>query len=106
MSPANYVSRIINVITTIIVGFLAFRFILKLFGANSANSFVGWVYDNTAVLLDPFRGIFPNPVVGRHYVLEFNTLFAIIVYALIGLAALAIVGIFTVDRTSRPAKKR
>lgn len=103
MKPQVFAVRLINLFTAIVIGFLGLRFILKLFGADPLNGFVGWIYDNTAVLLDPFRGIFTNETVGRHYVLEFNTLFAIVIYALLGMLLLMVVDLLTPART-KPKK--
>lgn len=106
MRPQDYAVRLINFFTGLVMIFLSLRFLLKLFGANASNTFVGWVYDNTAILLTPFRGIFPSEVVSRHYVLEFTTLFAILIYALLGMLLLMLVGILTPDTTTTVVKKR
>lgn len=98
MKPQVFAARLINLFTGIVLTFLTLRFILKLFGANPLNNFVGWVYDNTSILLDPFRGIFTNPTIGRHFILEFNTLFAMLIYALLGMLLLMIAGLLTPDR--------
>ncbi|HEX5456012.1 MAG TPA: hypothetical protein VFW77_01460 [Candidatus Saccharimonadales bacterium] len=103
MKPQVFAARLINLFTGIVIVFLGLRFILKLCGANPLNGFVGWVYDNTSVLLDPFRGIFTNAAIGRHFVLEFNTLFAIVIYALLGMLLLMIVDLLTPGRSK--AKK-
>ena len=63
---------------------LIFRFILKLFGANTNSSFVSFIYQNTQALLSPFLLAFPSPNVSGRFVLEFTTLFAIFVYAFLG----------------------
>lgn len=63
---------------------LSFRFVLKLLAANSAASFVGWIYATTEPLLQPFLFAFPTPSVKGGFVLEFTTLFAIFAYAFIG----------------------
>lgn len=99
MKPQVFAARLINLFTAIVIAFLGLRFVLKLFGANPLNAFVGWVYDNTAVLLEPFRGIFANETIGRHYILEFNTLFAIVIYALLGMFLLMLVDLLTPGRT-------
>lgn len=104
MRPQDYAVRLINFFTGLVMIFLSLRFLLKLFGANSSNNFVGWVYDNTAVLLSPFRGIFPSEVISRHYVLEFTTLFAILIYALLGLLLLMLVDILTPSTTGTTTK--
>lgn len=73
---------------------LFFRFVLKLFGANPATDFINWWYDMSGPLLDPFRGIFPTTVFENTYILEFSTLFAIIMYAIVYLILTQIVVFF------------
>lgn len=75
---------LIQVIFGIVEFMLALRIILKLFGANAGAPFVNWVYDSTASLIQPFVGSFPSPVIERGSVLEFSTLFALIIYAFVG----------------------
>lgn len=74
-----------------IVGFveilLAFRFVLKLFGANPASGFVSFVYSITNILTAPFDNIFgvTRPEAGDvQSVFEPSILVAAIVYGLIG----------------------
>jgi hypothetical protein len=74
---------------------LGLRFILKLFGANAGNDFVNWVYETSAAVLDPFRGIFPTQVFKSAFVIEFSTLFAIIIYALMAMLLVYIVELIT-----------
>jgi uncharacterized protein YggT (Ycf19 family) len=62
---------------------LGARIFLKLFGASPYAPFVSWIYQTTEPLLAPFVGIFPNPQL-TGFILEFSTLFALIIYALIG----------------------
>ncbi len=106
MRPQDYAAKLINFFTGLVMIFLSLRFILELFGANANNGFVGWVYDNTAVLLTPFRGIFPSAEVGRHFVLDFTTLFAILIYALLGLLLLMLVDVLTPGSGKTIVKKR
>lgn len=74
---------------------LGLRFILKLFGANGGNDLVNWVYETSAAVLDPFRGIFPTQVFKSTFVIEFSTLFAIIIYALIAMLLVFVVELIT-----------
>lgn len=75
----------------LVQGFLGLRFVLLLFGANSSNGFVSWVYDMSSVLLEPFRGIFPTRVFESTYVFEFSTIFAMLAYAVAGLLIVALI---------------
>lgn len=78
-----WLNYLINLVVGVVEAILGFRFILKLFGANSGAPFVRWIYDMSRPLLQPFAGMFPSPVTDGRYVLEFTTLFAILVYALV-----------------------
>jgi len=65
---------------------LAFRFTLKLLGANPSSGFVDLIYSVTNVLVAPFTGIFSTPTAEGDIVssvFETSTLVAIVVYALI-----------------------
>lgn len=81
--------------------FLALRLLLKLFGANASNGFVNWVYEMSGAILDPFRGIFPTQVFQSTYVLEFSTIFAMIIYALI-----AMVLVYVIELLTRPLERK
>lgn len=66
---------------------LAFRFVLKLFGANRGSAFVDLIYSITDVITAPFDSIFgvSRTVAGEvNSVFEPSILVAGIVYALIG----------------------
>ena len=80
---------------------LALRFVLRLFGANSGNDFVSWVVEMSNPLLAPFRGIFPGAVFENQYVLEFSTLFAMLVYMVFGLFVMMVVERLAPGRASR-----
>jgi uncharacterized protein YggT (Ycf19 family) len=101
----NITINVINFFVTLAEGFLTLRFILKLFGANASNSFVNWIYDMSSVLIDPFRGIFSANIVENKYILEFSTLFAMLVYLLIGLLAMALVDTIAPASKSSHTKK-
>lgn len=88
------IKNLIGFVFGLIEFVLFFRFLLKLFGANSNAGLVSWWYEMTGPLLDPFRGIFPTTVFENQYVLEFNTLFAIIMYAILYLILIQIVDFF------------
>ena len=75
---------ILNIILSIIGSFLGLRIILKLFGANDSAEFVDWIYETTIPLIQPFENIFRTVRIDGRFVIEFSTLFAILVYGLIG----------------------
>ncbi len=71
---------IIGLVETLLV----FRLVLKLLGANPQAAFVGWVYETTEPLLNPFSPAFPAPTVQGQFTLEFTTVFALFIYAFVG----------------------
>lgn len=91
MKPAEFINSIVSWVVMAVNAFLGLRFLLRLFSANTTNDFVSWVYENTAPLLEPFLGIFPNSRLEGGITIEFSTLFAIIVYSLIGYLFMALV---------------
>ena len=65
---------------------LAFRFVLKLLGANPNSGFTEFVYAVSGALNAPFRGIFSTPTAEGDIttsVFETSTLVAMIVYAVV-----------------------
>ena len=96
-------ATIIDIALLVVEIFLGLRFILKLLGANPATPFVDWVYDTSLPLLGPFLNIFPSPVIDGQFVLEFTTLFAIVVYALIAYLIQELLAY--VNRITRPNRE-
>ena len=79
---------------------LAFRFVLKLLGANPNSGFVTFVYNVSGPLNAPFRGIFTSPTAHGNIttsVFETSTVVAIIVYAIV---AWGIVKLVTLNKNS------
>ena len=64
---------------------IALRIGLMLIGANPASPIVALIYGITAVFLLPFVGLIGSPTVGG-MVLEISSMFAMLIYALIGWA--------------------
>lgn len=89
-SPIETVlSRIVYYVFGVIEVLLAIRFVLGLFGANTAAGFVQLIYGVTDVFMVPFNAVFNTQrVAGATF--EWSVLVAIVVYALIawGLVAL------------------
>ncbi|HEY7092081.1 MAG TPA: YggT family protein [Ktedonobacterales bacterium] len=79
---ADRAALIIWLILGVVEALLIMRVILKALAANPAAGFVQFVYNASAPLLVPFRGIFPTPASAGN-VLELSALVAIVVYALI-----------------------
>lgn len=84
MNQAKILANLVNIVFGIIEIFLGLRILLKLFGANSAAPFVNWIYETSQPLLEPFQNIFPTPVIEGGFVLELSTLFALVIYGLLG----------------------
>ncbi|MEX0672625.1 MAG: YggT family protein [Candidatus Paceibacterota bacterium] len=97
--------RLINIIIGLVLIFLGLRLVLKLLGANPNAGFVAWIYGMTEPLLVPFQGMFPTPVVEANFILEFSTLFAILIYAIIGWLLMELVD-FIVDATNERTVER
>ena len=80
----RFLAAIVHVIIGVAEAFLVARFLLKLLAARPVAEFVAWVYATSEPLLEPFRGMFPAPILDSGSVLEFSTLFAILAYAFAG----------------------
>lgn len=79
----NVAERVIWLVFGIIMGLLALRFLLRLLGANPNNGFADFIYTISEPFAAPFFGLFSydaNLAQGRF---EFETLVAILVYALL-----------------------
>lgn len=110
MSLDTIVVFIINTLIAVTESLLGVRFFLKLLGASDAAPFVRWIYETSQSLLEPFANMFPSPSIGRLFVVEFTTLFAMIVYAAVGYFAVRLFEfvynhvISTLQKTSPPEK--
>ena len=82
---------IVKTILGITEAFLAGRFFLKILGASARAPFVRWVYNISDSLTQPFNGMFPTPSLGDIFVIDFNTIFAMIVYAIVGFFVIKVV---------------
>ena len=92
---ATTMARIVNTLGGLIVGLLGLRFILTLFGANQGNVIADFIYDTSHPFVAPFFGLFnytPQFGVVRF---EFETLVAIIFYAIV---TAFLINLFTINR--------
>ena len=105
MNVRYLTNTLINVFFGLVEVFLALRFLLKLFGANGDNGFVNWVYEMSGVLLDPFRDIFPIKVFENTYVVEFSTLFAMLMYGVVAVLLVALLDAATAPTSKKVVKK-
>jgi hypothetical protein len=83
-SPAILAERVINVIIGIIELLLAIRLVFELLGANAGAGFVAWIYNASWNLVAPFSGAFPSISLGGNSLIDFSTILAMIVYAILG----------------------
>lgn len=79
---------------------LAFRFLLRLVGANPASGFTNLIYTLSAPLALPFRGIVGATQFGTS-VIEWSTLIAMIVYLVI---AYGLVKLFQLVKPTDPVE--
>jgi uncharacterized protein YggT (Ycf19 family) len=70
---------------------LALGFALRLFGASTDAQFTRWVYRNVDRAMEPFRGMFPTRAVSDQSIFDASLLFAMIVYAIVGITLHAVV---------------
>ena len=91
-TPARRAMEVIYLVFGIIDGLLLIRLFLKLLGANPHAGFASFTYGITDFLLAPFKGLLPTFVSGR-MVVETTSLFAILIYGLIGIALARLVAV-------------
>lgn len=104
MRLVHITTNLINVFVAAVLAALGLRFVLRLFGANESATFVSWLYETSAVLLEPFRGVFPPQTYENNVVLELTTVFAMIVYALVGMLLIAAVQALAPAATGKKKK--
>ncbi len=104
MLVANFLVKLINLVTNIVVGLLALRFLLKFLGASSTAPFVVWIYNTTQPILAPFLGMFTSPIVEQRLIVELSTVFAIVVYTFIGYILSDIVNFLSFRASEREKK--
>lgn len=73
-------TRVIGYLASILLAFLAFRFVLALLGANPLNPFAGFIYRVTAPFVRPFSGLFGYHLAYGVSQLEVGTLIAMATY--------------------------
>lgn len=89
-------TQVIWYILGIIEILLAFRFVLRLLGANPAAGFTSFIYSVTYVFAAPFLTVFRSTRIVEGSVFEWTTLLAMVVYAII---AWGIIKLFMMGRT-------
>lgn len=80
-------TQIVWYILGILEALLAFRFVLKLLGANSGAGFTSFIYSSTGIFVAPFQNVFGVSQV-QGSIFEWTTLLAMLVYWLLALAVI------------------
>lgn len=88
-------TQIVWYVLGVLEALLAFRFILKLLGANPEAGFTSFIYGVTHIFVVPFLNVF-RIVSVQGAVFEWTTLLAMLVYWLI---AIGIIKLFLMGRT-------
>ncbi len=91
----NVASRIVWYIASVLLVLLAFRFVLSLLGANSANGFANFIYDMSHPFVSPFFSLFNYDFRSGVAHFEIYTLVAMAVYAVV---AYGIARLVTINR--------
>ena len=79
------VTQLIWLLLGILEALIALRIGLKLIGANADSPIVALIYGFTGLFLLPFSGLINSPTAGN-MVLELSSMFAMLIYGLIGWA--------------------
>jgi hypothetical protein len=75
---------------------LAFRFVLKLLGANPAAGFTQFIYSLSYIFATPFLSVFRSSQIVSGSIFEWTTLLAMFVYWMV---AVAIIKLFLMSKT-------
>lgn len=89
-------TQVVYYILGIVEILLAFRFLLKLLGANAAAGFTSFVYGITYVFATPFLTVFRSSQIVIGSIFEWTTLLAMIVYWII---AMGVINLFLMGKT-------
>jgi hypothetical protein len=90
-------TQVVWYVLGIVEALLMFRFILRMLGANPAAGFTNFIYSLSLPFVAPFLNVFAlGRVEGSPYVIEWSTLLAMMVYAVL---AYGIIKIFIMSRT-------
>lgn len=79
------VNQFVDYAFSVVYGLIGLDIVLELFGARDASGFMRFLHAVTAPLLAPFRGLMPDPSLGR-FQLMLSFVVALVVYGLLHLA--------------------
>jgi uncharacterized protein YggT (Ycf19 family) len=91
LRAARALTYLVYAFVVVALVILAFGFFLLLFGANPEAAFAEWVYRSMDRVMAPFRGLFESVPLNGDSVLDTSVLFAMIVYAIAGMALHALI---------------
>lgn len=92
-SATNLITRIIYIVTAVVMLLLLMRFVLSLLGANRENAFADFIFSMTQPLVAPFFGLFNYQAQYGIARFEFETLIAATVYGLVAWLIISIINI-------------
>jgi YggT family protein len=81
---SNRLVQAVYLLFGLVEAMLVVRFLLRALAANADAGFAQAVYAITGVLVAPFTGLFGTPQIATGAALEVSTLFALVVYAVMG----------------------
>ena len=84
MRITSFLIYLIDFVLALVELLIGMRILLKLFAANESAPFVSWIYATSHSVVSPFLGMFPAPVLEGGVIVEFSSIFALIVYAILG----------------------
>jgi uncharacterized protein YggT (Ycf19 family) len=94
-SPVYKVGRVLVLFVygfaMVSITILAIAFFLRLFNASDSAPFVRWIDRATKIIMEPFRGIFPEVEGQNGSVLDVSLLFAMFMYGLLALGMHALI---------------
>lgn len=100
----NISDKVIYTIFSIIEGFLVFRILFLLFGANRDNLISKFIYGISNPLVAPFEGLFASLRYGR-FVISLNTIIALVFYSIAGFIIIEILNSIVVKTKKRAEKE-
>jgi beta-lactamase regulating signal transducer with metallopeptidase domain len=94
------VSQFIWLIVALIVLLIAFRFAFYLLAVNPANGFANAIYALSNVFVAPFNGLLNPPTFENGSVVDVASIWAMIVYPLVGWAVVQLLHVLFADTRS------
>ena len=79
----NVISKIAYIAAILAQLLLSLRFILKFVNADSENTFAKWIFTNTELMTQPFRGLVQESFQISNFYVELPTLVMIVCLVLI-----------------------